>query len=57
MRSPARTRTPIGRTLEELEREHIRRVLAEAVTLEEAAETLGISTTTLWRKRKRYSIE
>jgi NtrC-family two-component system response regulator AlgB len=44
-------------TLEELEREHIRRVLAEAVTLEEAAETLGISTTTLWRKRKRYSIE
>src|SRR5271166_539395 len=48
---------PSGGTLEELERDHIRRVLAEAVTLEEAAETLGISTTTLWRKRKRYSIE
>jgi len=48
---------PSGGTLEELEREHIRRILAEAVTLEEAAATLGISTTTLWRKRKRYSIE
>ncbi|HME70180.1 MAG TPA: sigma-54 dependent transcriptional regulator [Myxococcota bacterium] len=48
---------PSGGTLEELERDHIRRVLAEAVTLEEAAETLGISTTTLWRKRKRYSSE
>jgi NtrC-family two-component system response regulator AlgB len=55
--TPQRTPPPSGGTLEELEREHIRRVLAEAVTLEEAAETLGISTTTLWRKRKRYSIE
>ena len=44
-------------TLEELEREHIRNVLAEAVTLEDAAETLGISPTTLWRKRKRYGID
>ena len=55
--SPLRPTPPSGGTLEELERDHIRRVLAEAVTLEEAAETLGISTTTLWRKRKRYSIE
>ncbi|HTF33512.1 MAG TPA: sigma-54 dependent transcriptional regulator [Myxococcota bacterium] len=55
--SPLRPPPPSGGTLEELERDHIRRVLAEAVTLEEAAETLGISTTTLWRKRKRYSIE
>lgn len=44
-------------TLEDLEREHIRSVLAESVTLEEAAETLGISPTTLWRKRKRYGID
>jgi NtrC-family two-component system response regulator AlgB len=44
-------------TLEELEREHIRNVLAEAVTLEDAAATLGISPTTLWRKRKRYGID
>jgi NtrC-family two-component system response regulator AlgB len=44
-------------TLEDLERERIREVLAEAATLEEAAAGLGISTTTLWRKRKRYGIE
>jgi NtrC-family two-component system response regulator AlgB len=48
---------PSAGTLEELERERIRNVLAEAVTLEDAAETLGISTTTLWRKRKRYGID
>jgi NtrC-family two-component system response regulator AlgB len=44
-------------SLEALEREHIRRVLAEAATLEEAAATLGINVTTLWRKRKRYGID
>jgi NtrC-family two-component system response regulator AlgB len=41
-------------TLEELEREHINRVLARSATLEEAAEILGIDASTLWRKRKRY---
>ena len=44
-------------SLEEVERDHIRRVLTDAVTLEEAADTLGISVATLWRKRKRYGIE
>ncbi len=44
-------------SLEEVEREHIRRVLAESATLEEAADTLGINVTTLWRKRRRYGIE
>jgi len=44
-------------SLEEVEREHILRVLTDAVTLEEAADTLGISVATLWRKRKRYGIE
>ncbi len=44
-------------SLEELEREHITRVLAESATLDEAAVTLGINVTTLWRKRKRYGIE
>ncbi|MGO9602384.1 MAG: sigma-54-dependent transcriptional regulator [Candidatus Binataceae bacterium] len=44
-------------SLEEMEREHIRRVLAETATLDEAAATLGINVTTLWRKRKRYGIE
>jgi transcriptional regulator of acetoin/glycerol metabolism len=32
-------------------------VLSESTTLDEAAETLGINATTLWRKRKRYGIE
>ena len=44
-------------SLEEMEREHIRRVLSETATLDEAAAALGINVTTLWRKRKRYGIE
>ena len=44
-------------SLEEMEREHITRVLSESTTLDEAAATLGINATTLWRKRKRYGIE
>src|SRR5262249_55946999 len=41
-------------TLDDLEREHILRVLARTATLEEAAEILGIDSSTLYRKRKRY---
>ena len=48
---------PHSASLEEMEREHIARVLAESATLDEAAATLGINATTLWRKRKRYGIE
>ncbi len=44
-------------SLEEIEREHIRRVLGESPTLDEAAATLGINVTTLWRKRKRYGAD
>ena len=44
-------------SLEELERQHIERVLAETPTLEEAAAVLGINTSTLWRKRKRYRLD
>ncbi len=43
-------------TLEELEAEHIRRVLAGTTTLEEAAKILGIDPSTLYRKRKRYGL-
>jgi NtrC-family two-component system response regulator AlgB len=43
--------------LEDVERQHIGRVLADSATLEEAASRLGISSTTLWRKRKRYGID
>ncbi len=55
--TPPRPAPESSVSLEEVEREHIRRVLADAVTLEEAADTLGISVATLWRKRKRYGIE
>jgi NtrC-family two-component system response regulator AlgB len=45
------------RSLEEVERDHVRRVLAESTTLEEAAARLGINVTTLWRKRRRWGLE
>jgi NtrC-family two-component system response regulator AlgB len=51
------TVTGSAHSLDELEREHITRVLAESPTLEDAAETLGINVSTLWRKRKRYQID
>jgi two-component system, NtrC family, response regulator AlgB len=45
-----------GSSLDEIEAEHIRQVLATAGTLEEAAAKLGINASTLYRKRKRYGI-
>jgi NtrC-family two-component system response regulator AlgB len=43
-------------SLEELERLHIECVLARSETLEAAARTLGIDSSTLYRKRKSYGI-
>ena len=43
-------------TLDELETEHIRRVLAQAASMEEAAQILGIDPATLYRKRKRNGL-
>jgi NtrC-family two-component system response regulator AlgB len=43
-------------TLEEVEREHLARVVARAASFEAAARTLGIDVTTLQRKRKRYGL-
>lgn len=43
-------------TLEQLEAEHIRRVLAATPTIEQAAVVLGIDPSTLYRKRKRYGL-
>jgi len=43
-------------SLERIEEEHIRRVLAAAKSLQEAAEVLGIDQATLWRRRKQYGM-
>jgi len=43
-------------TLDTLEAEHIRRILAATPTVEEAASVLGIDPSTLYRKRKRYNL-
>ena len=43
-------------SLDEVESQHIRRVLAAAATMEEAAQRLGIDPSTLYRKRKKYGI-
>jgi len=44
-------------SLAELEREHIKAVLAQTASMEEAARMLGIDPATLWRKRKRYHLD
>ena len=41
-------------SLDDIEREHITRVIARTATLDEAATVLGIDASTLWRKRKKY---
>jgi NtrC-family two-component system response regulator AlgB len=41
-------------TVEEVEREHIERVVQRSANLEDAARILGIDSSTLWRKRKKY---
>ncbi|HTR52321.1 MAG TPA: sigma-54 dependent transcriptional regulator [Kofleriaceae bacterium] len=41
-------------TLDQIEREHVERVLARAPTLDDAARILGIDASTLYRKRKKY---
>ena len=43
-------------SLEEMESNYIRHVLEVTGSIEDAANTLGISTTTLWRRRKKYEI-
>ncbi|MNI75194.1 Alginate biosynthesis transcriptional regulatory protein AlgB [compost metagenome] len=43
-------------SLDELERAHIEAVLATSETLDQAAKTLGIDASTLYRKRKQYNL-
>ena len=40
-------------SLEQLENEHIRRILAQSSTMEEAAQVLGVDPATLYRRRKK----
>jgi NtrC-family two-component system response regulator AlgB len=55
--SSAAPASPSSSSLDEIEREQIMRVLAGSPTLQDAAESLGITATTLWRKRKRYKLD
>ena len=52
--NPVRLGDPF--TLDVIEENHIRRILASSKSLQEAAELLGIDQATLWRKRKQYRI-
>jgi NtrC-family two-component system response regulator AlgB len=56
--APPRSALQVGGdvTLEALEAEHIRCVLSTALTMEKAANVLGIDLSTLYRKRKRYGL-
>ncbi len=51
---PVQLGSPIS--LKVMEENHIRRVIASAKSLQEAADILGIDQATLWRKRKEYGI-
>lgn len=54
--SPKQDTEGVLRNLEEVEKDHIQRVLANTSTMEEAAQVLGIDPVTLWRKRKKYGL-
>jgi NtrC-family two-component system response regulator AlgB len=56
--SPGGTEVKIGDpvSLDQIEESHIRRVLANSRSLQEAAAVLGIDQATLWRRRKQYGI-
>ena len=53
---PARVAVGADVPIDAVEVEHIRRVLAASPTLEDAARTLGIDPSTLYRKRKKYGL-
>ena len=56
--APANNAPRVGASmsLEDLEKAHIAAVLAASETLDQAARTLGIDASTLYRKRKQYGL-
>jgi NtrC-family two-component system response regulator AlgB len=46
----------VARSLEEMEKLHIKKVLQQTKDLDEAARVLGIDPATLWRKRKKFGL-
>jgi two-component system, NtrC family, response regulator AlgB len=54
IKMPLRIGDPVS--LDAIEEQHIRRVLAETSSLQDAAAILGIDQATLWRKRKQLGI-
>jgi two-component system, NtrC family, response regulator AlgB len=54
-KTPLRIGDPVS--LDTIEEQHIRRVLAETSSLQDAASILGIDQATLWRKRKQLGIQ
>jgi NtrC-family two-component system response regulator AlgB len=44
-------------TLEQLEEQHIRRVLSETRTVAEAAQILGVDQATVYRRMKKWGLE
>lgn len=55
MRKPPKVGSLVS--LEQIEAEHIRRVLAVCPTFADAAVILGIEESTLWRKRRKWKLD
>ena len=53
---PSPVRLGDALSLEMIEENHIRRIIASTKSLQEAADILGIDQATLWRKRKQYGV-
>jgi NtrC-family two-component system response regulator AlgB len=56
-RSPSSVEVGGPHALEEIEKEHVRRILAASASLDEAAAILKIDPSTLFRKRKKWNME
>jgi len=55
--SPGEKSSDLLKPLSEVEKAHIKQVLLYTLSMEEAAQVLGIDPATLWRKRKKYQMD